>query len=219
MKLLSSNFSPFSTRVRMLIAIKGLDIDIVNPEPPLRTEAFRKQFPLAKIPVLILDDGTHLAESWSIMEYLEAAFPTHPLTPDTPLGKAHASMMCRYADLHLGPALFPLFSLLLSKTEIEAESLSDKVSHLSHALAQGERMFVQMKQQSESDMRTLHIGDIALACSFYFALATPKQLGVNDILAPYSELQTWWQWVQSNEVIASGVKEMDCALMQFVNQQ
>ncbi|WP_448212063.1 glutathione S-transferase family protein [Colwellia sp. MEBiC06753] len=210
MKLLSSNFSPFSTRVRIQINKKDLPIDICPPTPALRTPEFIAKYPLGKIPVLEFADGSHIAESWAIMEYLEAQYPQTPLRPDSALEIAQMNMLCRYADLHLGPALFPLFVALLTGSTAEHEN---EINDIKAVLAKGERMIAECSNINE---RSLTIGDIALACSLFFAIETPKLFGCDNILADFKLLTAWWQWVNQDPAVANGVKEMAQALAQYL---
>ncbi|WP_371189390.1 glutathione S-transferase family protein [Thalassotalea maritima] len=211
MRLFSSNFSPYATRVRIQIRKKNLPIDICPPEPALRTPAFKKAFPLGKIPVLLLDDGQHIAESLTIMHYLEAISSKTSLLSDDALNNAQLDQLARYADLHLGPALFPMFRALLMGSEISVEN---EINSLKSELAKGEQL---MKELGSA--RSLHVADIALATTMFFAVETPKLFTNEDILSSYPNLQQWWQWVCADADVEFGVYEMAQALDQFLQNQ
>jgi glutathione S-transferase len=73
MILRSAAPSPFGRKVRIAIAILGLD-DQVKLEPADTMDAndsLRRQNPLGKIPVLLTEDGTTLYDSRVILEYLD----------------------------------------------------------------------------------------------------------------------------------------------------
>ena len=55
MKLYSIPPSPYGNRVSMLIALKGLDIDVEVSPWGLHTEDFNSRFVLRKLPVLAWD--------------------------------------------------------------------------------------------------------------------------------------------------------------------
>jgi glutathione S-transferase len=83
MKIYSSTVAPNPRRVRIFLAEKGIqvpyeDVDIssaVNRKPE-----FRKNInPMGEVPVLELDDGTHIAESVAICRYFEELHPEPPL--------------------------------------------------------------------------------------------------------------------------------------------
>lgn len=84
MKLLSSPASPYGRKVMIVAALKGVT-DRIAKQPtdtlPLVNEALRKENPLAKIPVLILADGTQIFDSHVICEYLDTLAPEPRLVP------------------------------------------------------------------------------------------------------------------------------------------
>ncbi len=63
---------------------------------PSQDEAVLKLSPLGKIPFIQSDDG-YLSESQAILEYLEEAFPAHPLYP----AEAYERAKCREFIQHL----------------------------------------------------------------------------------------------------------------------
>ena len=78
MKFYDCQTAPSPRRVRMFIAEKGIDIPVVQVD--LRNgeqlgEAFRKINPRCTVPVLELDDGTSLNDTFAICHYLESVFP------------------------------------------------------------------------------------------------------------------------------------------------
>ena len=120
MKVFSLALSPYATRVRIAVYAKGLPVEIVAPPTDWRTSAeFRKLNPLVRIPVLILDDGTPLAESGVIVEYLEDAYPEAPLRPRTPKEAARVRFVTQVAEQYVMSAIMPLFGLFDAKTPDE----------------------------------------------------------------------------------------------------
>ena len=65
--------SPFGRKVRIAIALLGLDGDVkVEPADVLdANDSVRRQNPLGKIPVLLTEDGTAVYDSRVILEYLD----------------------------------------------------------------------------------------------------------------------------------------------------
>jgi glutathione S-transferase len=73
MILRSASASPFGRKVRIAIALLGLDGE-VKAEPADTTDpsdSLRKQNPLGKIPALVIEDGTAIYDSRVILEYLD----------------------------------------------------------------------------------------------------------------------------------------------------
>jgi glutathione S-transferase len=79
--------SPFGRKVRLAASLLDLesDIGIERADPMEPADSLRRQNPLGKIPVLILEDGTTLFDSRVIVEYLDhraggggRIIPAHP---------------------------------------------------------------------------------------------------------------------------------------------
>ncbi len=94
--------APNPKKLRVYLAEKGLKItcepvNIVSGEN--RTPEFLKKNPLGGLPVLELDDGSHLTESLAIIEYLEETNPEPPLIGKNPRERARVRELERIADL------------------------------------------------------------------------------------------------------------------------
>src|SRR5215208_3465150 len=82
MKLLSSPASPYTCKVRIVLAEKKIEceletVDVAPAENPVNTHN-----PLGKIPTLILDDGSALYDSRVIVEFLDGKSPISRLIPE-----------------------------------------------------------------------------------------------------------------------------------------
>lgn len=100
--LLDNKAGSNTKRVRMYLAEKGLEIPRVNVEfskMEHRTSEFRKINPMAALPVLKLEDGTYLSESYAICRYLEELHPEPPLFGATPKERAIIEMWNRRIEL------------------------------------------------------------------------------------------------------------------------
>lgn len=76
MILYGRNLSPFARRVAIWCALQGRRIE--RRELPVAGEAFAEILshnPVGRVPILILDDGTKLIESWPICDWLEETAP------------------------------------------------------------------------------------------------------------------------------------------------
>jgi glutathione S-transferase len=141
-KLYSLPLSPFAARVRSVIYAKNLDIEIVQAPADWTTSAdYRALNPLARVPVLVLDDGTTLPESGVIVEYLEDAFPNPPLRPAAAADRARVRLVTQVAELYVTGAMMPLFELHDTPTRDEA-AIAVQLKKFDAALAQLERLLV-----------------------------------------------------------------------------
>jgi glutathione S-transferase len=98
-------FSPYCWRTRMALAHKGLDCNSI----PWR---FTEKAAIAphgseKVPVL-LHDETAVADSWTIANYLEDAFPDRPSLFGGAGGRAVLRMINWWGDIAVIGGMFPL---------------------------------------------------------------------------------------------------------------
>ena len=136
MKLYSLALSPFAARVRVAIHAKHLPVEIVAPPSDWRTSAeYRKLNPLVRVPVLVLDDGTAVAESGVIVEYLEDAYPDSSLRPRSPQDLARVRFVTQVAEQYVMTSIMPLFGLFDTKTRDEA-AIAAQLAKLQGALKQ-----------------------------------------------------------------------------------
>ncbi len=91
-------------RLRVFLAEKGVDIPMVDLDMAKgenRTPEFLAINPLGTLPVLELDDGTHLTESVAICRYFEELHPEPHLFGTDTLSRAQVEMWNRRAELEL----------------------------------------------------------------------------------------------------------------------
>ena len=105
MKLYDGGRAPNPRRVRIFFAEKGIPlpelipVDIAKKEH--RTPEFTRINPSQRLPVLLLEDGTALAETIAICRYIESLHPTPPLFGAAPKEAALIEMWNRRIELGL----------------------------------------------------------------------------------------------------------------------
>ena len=82
MKLLASLTSPYARKVRIALAEKKIDYALVEVSPWDVEDAVAGLNPLAKIPVLVVEDGLNLYDSRVIVEYVDSVSPVSRLIPE-----------------------------------------------------------------------------------------------------------------------------------------
>ena len=82
MKLIAASASPYSRKVRIVLAEKKIEYAFVIDSPSDPATRVPEYNPLGKIPVLVLEDDTTLFDSRVIVEYLDNASPVGRLIPD-----------------------------------------------------------------------------------------------------------------------------------------
>ncbi|MGB3725920.1 MAG: glutathione S-transferase family protein [Glaciecola sp.] len=104
MKIYDTKTAPTPRRVRIFLAEKGITVDYVQidlAKGENLSEEMRKKNPIAKIPVLELDDGTCISESDAICLYFETLHPEPALLGTSALEKATIAMWQRQIELCL----------------------------------------------------------------------------------------------------------------------
>jgi len=81
MKLIGSLASPYTRKVRIVLAEKKIDYDFEVDNPWKADAQAAKLNPLGKVPVLLLDDGRTLFDSRVIVGFLDNASPISRLVP------------------------------------------------------------------------------------------------------------------------------------------
>ena len=95
----------YSQRVRLVLAEKGVAVEIIDVEPGNLPEDLAGLNPYNSLPTLV-DRDLALYESTVIMEYLDERFPHPPLLPVYPVARAQSRLyvhriqkdLCGYVD-------------------------------------------------------------------------------------------------------------------------
>jgi glutathione S-transferase len=161
MRLFGSPASPYTRKVRVVLAEKRIDcefdlVDVNAPDNPVLAHN-----PLSKIPTLVLDDGTSLFDSRVIVEFLDNASPIARLIPADKRARVAVRRWEALADGVLDAGLLVRYESLRPKKEQSAAWSArqlDKVTRGLGLLAAdlGERTWCFGERYS--------LADIALGC-------------------------------------------------------
>jgi glutathione S-transferase len=89
--------SNYYNKVKLALLEKGIAFD---EELAWIGETDKACSPLGKVPYLKTETGA-MSESTVILDYLESAYPQHPLIPSDAFGAAKVRELVRYMELHL----------------------------------------------------------------------------------------------------------------------
>jgi glutathione S-transferase len=81
MKLIGTLSSPYVRKARVVLAEKKIEFELVIDSPNSPDSKVPHYNPLARVPVLVLDDGTAIFDSPVIVEYLDSLAPNNKLFP------------------------------------------------------------------------------------------------------------------------------------------
>ncbi len=120
MELWSGVLSPFSAKVRIVLAEKGLPYELREvpwtrenlwgPKPP----AFLAVSPRGEVPALV-DGDTSVYDSTVIVEYLEDRYPEAPMLPSEPADRARCRLVEDEADRAMQVAVTSLIQEVFMK--------------------------------------------------------------------------------------------------------
>lgn len=91
--------SPASRKVRVVLNEKRLEAELVLEKPWERRQAFMELNPSGEVPVLVLENGTALAEQNAICEFLDETIAEPPLLGAEPLARAEARRLVGWFDV------------------------------------------------------------------------------------------------------------------------
>jgi glutathione S-transferase len=127
---LDTRRAPNPRKVRIYLAEKGLTLPVKELDlraGDQRTPEFLKKNPFAGVPILELDDGTVIAESLAIMEYLEELYPNPPLLGADPVTRALVRMWERRCEIG---AYLTASRMVLSKGEVSDQARKTLMARL-----------------------------------------------------------------------------------------
>lgn len=99
LKLCGFRASNYFNKVKLALLEKGIPFEEETLYPS-REPGFLARSPLGKVPFIEID-GTTIAESQVIIEYLEERYPEPPLYPRDPLERAKVRELIQFLELHL----------------------------------------------------------------------------------------------------------------------
>ncbi|EPS58381.1 hypothetical protein M569_16434 [Genlisea aurea] len=110
-KLLGTWVSPFSTRIRIALKLKGVEYEFQYEDLTSKSELLLRSNPVhEKVPVLIHGDVPPVAESLVILEYVDEVWPEGPpILPSHPSDRAAARFWATYIDRNVSLLYLLLF--------------------------------------------------------------------------------------------------------------
>lgn len=96
-RLYHQPLSPFCRKIRLALAEKKIEVELVEEPTWERRMDFLRLNPAGKVPVLRIDDLV-LADSAAIFEYLEEVYPEPALLPRDPALRAEARRLVGWFD-------------------------------------------------------------------------------------------------------------------------
>jgi glutathione S-transferase len=210
MQLWSGVLSPFSTKVRLVLAEKGLRYELHEVPWSRKTlwgpkpAEFLAVSPHGKVPVLI-DDGLAIYDSTVIIEYLEDRYPKPPMYPTEPAGKARCRQLEDEADQAMANEVTPIVQELFTKQD---DASRDHARAAAGSQALQRRYDVLERELAGYDYLcgTFTVADIAT----FMVVAFAATLGTAPNVARHPKLTAWFERVRTRPTVA---KEFDAIVV------
>lgn len=175
MKLFTYPGAPNPRRVHVYLAEKGLDVpfekvDITKRENR-QPEFIENVNSMGGLPVLELDDGSHIAESIAICRYFEALHPDPPLFGIGPKGQARVEMWLRRVELNF---MVPVGLVWVHGSPLTASVVPNQIGEVAEQNRAIVRRYFGFLDDKLSDREflvgdTYTMADIVALCTYDFA--------------------------------------------------
>jgi glutathione S-transferase len=186
-------YSAYVRTVRLVLAEKNLpyelvEVDILKGEH--QAPEHRARHPFAKVPAFE-HDGTALYETSAITRYLDAAFPSVPLTPTEPAQIGRMQQAIAVYDAYAYPALISTLFIqqvvtpMMGGTADEA-AIAATMPTVERCLRAFDQMLEGQVWLSGGD---LGLADLHLAPGIAYFAITPEG---RKLLPAHANLQRWW---------------------------
>ncbi|KWV51611.1 maleylacetoacetate isomerase [Rhizobium altiplani] len=134
MKLFQDKISSAASRVRIALALKGLDVEreaigILGPDALNRKPEYLQLNPQGLVPALLTDEGVLLTQSLAIIEYLDERYPEPPLLPGKLEDRAFARTVALAIAADIHPLLPPRVTAHLGMIGVKAEDIAEWSRH------------------------------------------------------------------------------------------
>jgi glutathione S-transferase len=197
MKLLGSVPSPYTRKVRVVLAEKKIDCEFEVADLRDSDLAVADRNPLGKVPTLLLDDGTALFDSRVIVEFLDAVSPLARLIPDENRERVAVRRWEALADGCLDAGLLIRYESLRPKKE-QSKAWSEKqTGKLKRGLA---TMAAELGERPWCHGDRYSLADIAVGCSLGW-VAFRKPGGI-DWRAEYANLGRFYDRLMERPAFA-----------------
>ncbi len=212
MKLYSVDLSPYAARARIAIYAKKLPIEILAPPlSGIKSEEYLALNPMGRVPVLVLDDGTGIPESETIVEYLEDAFPDPALRPHGAEAAAKVRLIARVAELYVLDPLRVLFDQI-DPAKRDAAVVDAGLAKLGQGMTYLETVMGEGSYAAGDKFTT---ADCAVTPVLFMVNAVLSGLGRLEVMAPHPRLTAYMQNAKQDPVLAKVMGEMTEGLKNF----
>ncbi|NKB98579.1 MAG: glutathione S-transferase family protein [Pseudomonadales bacterium] len=194
MKLYMVPAAPNPTKVMLYVAERAesggalpIETVLVNTlKGEQRSPEHLARNPFASVPVLELEDGSHLVESLGIIMYLEDKFPENALLPNTPEDRARARELERIVELRVALPMSRYVHATNSPLGLpkDPKAAAEIEASLPTAMGFLEAMLADGRENLLGDEVSLADCTLQSGCQF-------ARFGKAELLGEYPAIQAW----------------------------
>lgn len=165
MKLIGSLTSPYVRKVRIVMAEKKLDYQLVLEDVWSADTQMARYNPLGKVPCLLMDGGEALHDSRVIVEYLDTLSPVGKLLPPSGRERAEVKTWEALADGLLDAAILARLEATWpgrtagQRSQAWIDRQMDKITHTLRAMSLG------LGDKPHCSGIYLSLSDLAVGCA------------------------------------------------------
>jgi glutathione S-transferase len=156
--------SPFGRKARIAVSVLGLDgkVKVEAASNQDENDPLRKQNPLGKVPVLVLDDGSALFDSPVILEYLDTLAGGGKILSRDTKARFDALRLQALADGIMDASILIVYEGRYRPAEMKVQKWLD------HQAGKVERGLAALEAQTPGVDSPPDVGQITLACALAY---------------------------------------------------
>src|SRR3954467_6909780 len=162
MKLLAGLLSPYSRKVRIVLAEKKIDCEMEQVDVQPVQNPVNPHNPLGKIPTLLLDDGTALYDSRVIVEFLDSVSPINRLIPEATRDRVAVRRWEALADGGVDAGILVRYESVRDKKEQSKAWVDKQVARMQRGMAQ---LSSELAEKTWCHGDRYSLADIAVGCA------------------------------------------------------
>ena len=202
MKLLASLRSPYTRKVRVVLAEKRIECDMEMVDVQPIDNPVNRHNPLGKIPTLVLDDGTALYDSRVIVGFLDNVSPISRLIPEENRERVQVRRWEALADGVVDAGILVRQEGLRDKNEQSKAWVDKQLARIHRGMAQ---LAAELEGRNWCHSDRYCLADIALGCCIGW-LGFRKPGGI-DWVAQYPTLGRHYEKLMERPAFADTVPE------------
>ena len=168
MKIIASLTSPYVRKVRIVLAEKKIEAELLIENVWSEGTKISESNPLGKVPCLLLEDGSTIYDSRVIVEYVDTLSPVGKLIPSGGRERASVKTWEALADGILDACILARLEATWRPTEQQSQAWIDRqMTKTQHSLRS---MSIQLGDSSWCHGNQLSLADIAVGCALGYLL-------------------------------------------------